>query len=385
MSVIDTLLEMLGPTRQFYVARPLIAFCGSLETAAVCNSLVWWQAKAPKRAFYKSDYDLCAETCLSRRQLRNSINELVTSGIFTKTIRRANGNPTSHYWLERDNLERLWNEWLTNRNRSPVSGQKIADYLLAKVEFAEPEEAEEEVKEANDANDGLIAPIQTVVSTRSAVCIDAISCLSRADTNMNSDDTSGHHNDDHSVVDASASRPTLTDEDSLRTTTLDSQAEEGSFRKVDSQTGLPIDKEVSSVDKKAPKPTNVLKAKPSLTKPAKKKKVDDKSSTSSHPAVVAVKEVCRYSPNQIQRDEIIARIGNVDAWREVLRAFMLAGKPACKIDWVLKNYSDSGHKPPSSMTHMDANITPTASADDWFRKPVTELAELIDETEQENY
>jgi hypothetical protein len=61
-----------------------------------------------------------------------------------------------------------------------------------------------------------------------------------------------------------------------------------------------------------------------------------------HPAVVAYRDVCRLTPNLVQREQIVAKVTNVDKWRTTLTWWMSKGYRPQNVDGMLDHYSTGG-------------------------------------------
>lgn len=78
--------------------------------------------------------------------------------------------------------------------------------------------------------------------------------------------------------------------------------------------------------------------------PEKKKSIEAKPRDPllDNPAVMAYRDVCRLTPNEIQRADIAARIDNVDLWRTVCADWMRHGWKPGNIPGLIEAYQDGG-------------------------------------------
>ena len=109
-TLIHSLVAMSGQSQTLTIPRAFVAFTGSIDRALILNQLLFWSATKGGDWFYKSDQELCDETCLGRAQLRSAVQWLTAVGLFERCIRRANGAPTAHYRL--GNLDEQWAQWI---------------------------------------------------------------------------------------------------------------------------------------------------------------------------------------------------------------------------------------------------------------------------------
>lgn len=63
-----------------------------------------------------------------------------------------------------------------------------------------------------------------------------------------------------------------------------------------------------------------------------------------HEAVRLYREICRITPNQIQRRVIAEQVTDLDRYRTVLTGFMEEGQPPNHVDWTLERY-ENGERP----------------------------------------
>ena len=60
-----------------------------------------------------------------------------------------------------------------------------------------------------------------------------------------------------------------------------------------------------------------------------------------HPAVKLYIDICRSTPNHIQRAAIVATVKQLDLYEAVLRQFMLESRPPQRVDWTLERYQNA--------------------------------------------
>ncbi|WP_079476418.1 DnaD domain-containing protein [Marinococcus halophilus] len=99
--------KMSGQDSIITVPRIFIEYLeGDLNTALVLNQLVFYADKTKRTDgfFYKSYGEWEAETGLTRRKIKGSIDKLVNKELVTTKLKKANGAPTLHYALDYDKM-----------------------------------------------------------------------------------------------------------------------------------------------------------------------------------------------------------------------------------------------------------------------------------------
>lgn len=99
--------KMSGQDHIITVPRIFIEFLdGDLNTALVLNQLVFYADKTKRTDgfFYKSYGEWEAETGLTRRKIKGSIDKLINKELVATKLKKANGAPTLHYALDYDKM-----------------------------------------------------------------------------------------------------------------------------------------------------------------------------------------------------------------------------------------------------------------------------------------
>lgn len=71
------------------------------------------------------------------------------------------------------------------------------------------------------------------------------------------------------------------------------------------------------------------------------KKSSPRDPNLDHPAVKLYIDICHSTPNHIQREAIAAAVKKLDLYEEILRQFMLEGRPPQKVNWTLERYTNA--------------------------------------------
>lgn len=99
--------KMSGQDNMITVPRIFIEFLeGDLNTALILNQLVFYSDKTKRTDgfFYKNYDEWEAETGLTRRKIKGSIDKLIKKELVTTKLKKANGAPTLHYALDYDKM-----------------------------------------------------------------------------------------------------------------------------------------------------------------------------------------------------------------------------------------------------------------------------------------
>ncbi|MFC4712264.1 conserved phage C-terminal domain-containing protein [Planococcus dechangensis] len=98
--------RLSGQENVFTVPRIYVQYTGDLTTAVLLNQIVFYSDKSKRKDgfFYKTYEEWEEEICLTKRQVRYSVEKLKALGILETAIKKANGAPTVHYKLDYDKL-----------------------------------------------------------------------------------------------------------------------------------------------------------------------------------------------------------------------------------------------------------------------------------------
>lgn len=97
-----TLIARLGASEnKIALDRTFCQFMGSLEGGVFLSQLLYWSDRGKKRnSFYKSYKEWYEETFLSKYQVNQAAKQCIEMGFLTTEVRRAEGSPTVHYYID---------------------------------------------------------------------------------------------------------------------------------------------------------------------------------------------------------------------------------------------------------------------------------------------
>lgn len=111
-ALLSTLREFGGRANCIVVPKAFVKFTGSLEAAMLFSQLLYWSEKNNSNRVYNTDAEFQEELSLSRRAVRQARSDLERKGLIKTEIHRANGSPTTHYYLQEDEIEKQWSDWI---------------------------------------------------------------------------------------------------------------------------------------------------------------------------------------------------------------------------------------------------------------------------------
>lgn len=111
-ALLSTLREFGGQANCIVVPRAFVKFTGSLESAMLFSQLLYWSEKNGSNRVYNTDAEFQEELSLSRRAVRQAKSDLERKGLIKTEVHRANGSPTTHYYLQEDEIEKQWSDWI---------------------------------------------------------------------------------------------------------------------------------------------------------------------------------------------------------------------------------------------------------------------------------
>lgn len=115
-----------GQTNIITIPKIYIEILDEYNSAAILNQIVFWSDKSARNDgyFYKTYAEWEKEVNLTEYQVRRSIKKLKELGFVETKVKKANGSPTLHYGLNKNNLSIRILEFLkypTQRNSSNVT------------------------------------------------------------------------------------------------------------------------------------------------------------------------------------------------------------------------------------------------------------------------
>lgn len=104
--ITSALIAMSGQDNVITIYRPFVEFTGSYEGAALLSQLLYWTPKSKMGGWIaKSDAEFSHELCITPYGLRKARTELEAMGVLKTMLKKFNGAPTLHYFIDLEILE----------------------------------------------------------------------------------------------------------------------------------------------------------------------------------------------------------------------------------------------------------------------------------------
>ena len=107
--VFELIKALTGQSNIISTPRLFIRLTGDINTALLLGQLVYWQGRQCREdaAIYKTYAEWKEEIGLSKYQVNRSAGILHRLGVCYTKVKRADGAPTVHYYLDMDKLTTL--------------------------------------------------------------------------------------------------------------------------------------------------------------------------------------------------------------------------------------------------------------------------------------
>lgn len=119
--ILDTVTTFTGQNNVITINVIFVDFLGDLESALMLSQILYWsdRTKSKDGYFYKSDNDWSEEIKLSKYSIRKARNKLENLKIIETKVKKAEGNPTVHYRLNKNHFAETFISFLRNqKNRN---------------------------------------------------------------------------------------------------------------------------------------------------------------------------------------------------------------------------------------------------------------------------
>ncbi|MGG3233226.1 DnaD domain protein [Priestia flexa] len=115
--VFSIISELTGQNNVITLNVAFVDFTGDLESGLFLSQVIYWadRAKRTDGFFYKTDDEWNDEIKLTKYGVRKSRKKLEELGILETKVKKANGNPTVHYKLDKKRFVELFISFLRNR------------------------------------------------------------------------------------------------------------------------------------------------------------------------------------------------------------------------------------------------------------------------------
>lgn len=100
--IVSIISKFSGQANLITTPRIFVKLTGDLHSALLLNQLLYWQDKIKGEWLFKTYKEWEEEICLSEYQVRKASKKFIEWGFLETEIKKANGNPTVHFRLNRD-------------------------------------------------------------------------------------------------------------------------------------------------------------------------------------------------------------------------------------------------------------------------------------------
>lgn len=114
----DIIRQLTGHENIITLNVAFIDFVGDLECGLFLSQLIYWSDRGTRKDgfIFKTDQEWFDELRLSKYAVRKSKKKLTEMGILETKIKKAYGNPTTHYKLNKEAFTQQFIWFLRNRN-----------------------------------------------------------------------------------------------------------------------------------------------------------------------------------------------------------------------------------------------------------------------------
>ena len=98
--IFSLIAQLAGSRNKIVVDTTLCDFMGGLEEGVFLSQLLYWSDKGTGEWFHKSDAEWCAETCISRWQVRAIVKKCKSMGFLDTKVMQVGGTPKTHYRVD---------------------------------------------------------------------------------------------------------------------------------------------------------------------------------------------------------------------------------------------------------------------------------------------
>jgi len=124
--VYDIISQFSGQNNIITINVAYVDFVGDIETAILLSQIIYWTDRTTRNDgfFYKTDEDWQEEIRLSKYAIRKARKKLEEMGFLETKVKKANGNPTVHYRLDRHRFVESFISFLRNRKNEIAKTKK---------------------------------------------------------------------------------------------------------------------------------------------------------------------------------------------------------------------------------------------------------------------
>ena len=124
--IYDIISQFSGQNNVIVVNIAYVDFTGDIETALFLSQVIYWTDRTTRKDgfFYKTDEEWREEIRLSKYAIRKARKKLEEMGILETKVKKANGNPTVHYRLDRQRFVESFISFLRNRKNENANSNE---------------------------------------------------------------------------------------------------------------------------------------------------------------------------------------------------------------------------------------------------------------------
>ena len=134
----NLITEFIGQDRILTVHRILIDFCdGDILGALFLSQIIYWAGKGIRKDgyFWKTYEEWEAETRINRKKLQRLKKKFETMGIIETKIKKAYGNPTTHYRLKWETFAEKLENFINEKRKTEIDKRALTDDEVDKTTY----------------------------------------------------------------------------------------------------------------------------------------------------------------------------------------------------------------------------------------------------------
>ncbi|WP_299090429.1 helix-turn-helix domain-containing protein [uncultured Metabacillus sp.] len=153
--ILDTVTAFTGQNNVITINVIFVDYLGDIESALMLSQILYWsdRTKSKDGYFYKSDGEWSEEIKLSKYAIRKARNKLEKLKIIETKVKKAEGNPTVHYRLNKDHFVEIFISFLRNQ-KNGCSKSKKPNFESEKSLTEITTETTTDIAAANNAHAG---------------------------------------------------------------------------------------------------------------------------------------------------------------------------------------------------------------------------------------
>ncbi|WP_061567271.1 DnaD domain-containing protein [Geobacillus stearothermophilus] len=133
--VYDVIASFSGQNNVIVINTAYVDMLGDLESALFLSQVIYWTDKVTREDgfFYKTDDEWSQELRISKYAIRKARKKLEELGILETKVKKANGNPTVHYRLNKECFIEMVISFLRNRKNDHIEIEKTLTEITTEI------------------------------------------------------------------------------------------------------------------------------------------------------------------------------------------------------------------------------------------------------------